>query len=185
MKINALLKCVFDKTPGIVCDLVKTRRGFKEFSSVFPFSAWLLPKSQWFNQQQAKLASVGRLWSYAGLVVWFRAMWTIECRKEPFILMFIPFICVTLACPICFIFKGFFSRLRAGACCVSFCVCCTCCVKLQYSKGNRESILFWQQDWLGHYSSLPLCLSALRSFYLLHNQILSLTSTTDILTTEP
>lgn len=97
------------------------RRGFKEFSSVFPFGAWLLPKSQWFNQQQAKLASVGRLWSYAGLVVWFRAMWTMECRKEPFILTLIPFICVTQACPICF-FKG---KLKAGACCVSFCVCCT------------------------------------------------------------
>lgn len=28
------------------------------------------------------MASVGRLWSYAGLVVWFKAMWTTECKKR-------------------------------------------------------------------------------------------------------
>lgn len=85
------------------CNLAKAkRRGFRKFSSVFPVCAQLLlPKSQWFNQQQAKLASVGRLWSYAGLVVWFRAVWTTVYRTEPFILMDIPFICVTHACPIC------------------------------------------------------------------------------------
>lgn len=66
----------------------------------------------------------------------------------------------------------------AAACCVSFCIGRTCCLKLQWTERNRDSILFWQQDWFGHCSSLHLSLSALRSFLLVHNQILSLSSTT-------
>lgn len=155
MKIKTELKYILNATPGPVCDLV-------QFSSVFPFCAWLLPKSQWFNQQQAKLASVGRLWSHAGLVVWFRAMWTMECKKEPFILMCIPFICVTHAYPICVLRQEW---TYAGACCASFCICCTCYVKLQWRQKNRESILFWQHDWSGHCFYLPRCVSALRHFY--------------------
>lgn len=59
-----------------------------------------LAESQWFNQQQAQLASVGRPWSDAGPVVCFRTVRPLESEKEPFILMCILFSCVRHACTI-------------------------------------------------------------------------------------
>lgn len=67
-----------------------------------------------FNQQQAKLASAGMLQS---LWFWFRAMWPAQSSEEPFILMCIPFICVTLASAICIFEKG--KRACSGVCSVS------------------------------------------------------------------
>lgn len=73
-----------------------------------------------FNQHQAKLASVGRLWAYTALVVCFRTTWTtVKHRKEPFILMHIPFTCVIHACPLC-IFEGRVNLQYLGASCISF-----------------------------------------------------------------
>lgn len=166
MKIETLLKCALSATPALVYDL--------EFSSVFPFCAWLLPNSQWFNQQQAKLASVGRLWSYAGLVVWFKAMWTMECKKEPFILTCIPFICVTHACPIC-VFETRVN-LRWGLLCLfSYLFYSLCQTTIEIVEQGVYSVLTTWLIWsLPLSPSFPLCTKASS---LVHNQILSLSST--------
>lgn len=125
--------------PGLVCDLVKVRE--QNFKSFLHFFHLLNDSCQSHNGLISSMPS-WRQWAgfgYAGLVVWFRAMWTVECRRELFILTLIPFKCVTHACSMCCFFQR---RLKAGACCVSCCICCTCCVKLQCDRGNRESALF-------------------------------------------
>lgn len=104
---------------------------------------------------------MGRLWSYAGLVVWLRAMRTMENRKEPFILTRILFICVTHACPIC-VFKG-----RVNVQCLL--------LRLHFPffnillqtevKTGQWAVLTTTQ--IGHSSSLPLPFIALRPIYFL------------------
>lgn len=168
--------------------LVKTtEENFKSFSSVFPFCVQLLPKSQWFNQQQAKLASVGRLWSCAGLVVWFRAMWTMECRKEPFILTHIPFICVTHACPIS-VFWGKSEHKLGPA--VSFSILPSAFAVLAASnyngvRGTGSLLCYDNNTDLVTALSPSFCICT-EAFSFAHNQILSLTSTAVLfsLTTE-
>lgn len=120
-----------------------------------------MPKPQWFNQQQAKLASVGRLWSYAGLVVWFKAMWTLVYRTEPFILTCIPFICVTHACPICIFEENSEPSLHWCCCCESLYLdTCICCIVFQTSMKRKEqghcSVLITTLIWLLLLSVSPL-----------------------------
>lgn len=94
-----------------------------------------------FNQQQAKLASVGMLQS---LWFGFRAMWTIQSSKEPFILMCIPFICVTLASAICIFVKG--ERACSG-------VCSVCLSSAAFASRPQ-----WRQEEQGVYSVWITCL---------------------------
>lgn len=166
MKIKTWLKCILYATPGLVCALI-------QFSSVFPFCARLLPKSQWFNQQQAKLASVGRLWSHAGLVVWFRAMWTMECKKEPFILMCIPFICVIHACPIC-VFEARVNLRWGLQRLFLYLLYLLRQTTMETEEQGVYSVLTTWLIWTVLLSpSFPLCTEA---FLLVHNQISWLTS---------
>ena len=155
MKTRTKLKCALNTTPALVFDT--------DFSSVFPFCAWLLPKSQWFNQQQAKLASVGRLWSYAGIVVWFRAMWTQVQKRTCYFDVHSFYMRHTCTSYLHFL-RGEWAY--AGACYVSWCICFTSCVKLQWRERNRESILLWQHDWFGTAPLSFFSISALRPFYL-------------------
>lgn len=105
------------------------------------------------------MASVGRLWSYAGLVVWFRAMWTMECRKEPFILTCIPFICVTHTCFIC-AFEGRMNLCWGLLCLFLYLLCLLC-----QTRGTGSLFCFDNMTDLVT-APLPLSLSALRPFYL-------------------
>lgn len=83
--------------------------GFECFFFTFPFCAWLSTESQWFNQQQAQLASVGKTWFDAGSAVWLRIVRPLESKKKPFILMCILFSCVRQAYTI-WIFEGMLSQ---------------------------------------------------------------------------
>lgn len=143
------------------------------FSSVFPFCTWLLPKSQWFNQQQAKLASVGRLWSYAGIVVWLRAMWTQVQKRTRYFDVHSFYMRHTCTSYLRFL-RGEWAY--AGACCVSCCICFTSCVKLQWRE--EQGVYSVVTTWLIWYCS-PLLLFHLctETFLFGRNQILSLTST--------
>lgn len=102
------------------------------------------------------------------IVVWLRAMWTMECQKEPFILTCIPFTCVTDACPICLLEGRVNPKLApTGSLWV--------CVVLAVSNDNGERLtgsLFCFDNTTGLVSAgLSISLSALRPFYFIHNQI--------------
>lgn len=87
-------------------------------------------------------------------------MWTVECRKEPFILTLIPFICVTHACPIC-CFWG--ETEGCGLLCL-FLLYLLCQTTMRQSEQGVYSVLtrlIWSM-----LLSLPLSLATLRSFYL-------------------
>lgn len=168
--------CTLKESPHLFCYLIKaTLEHCMSSLSFFPFHARVLPKSQWFNQRQAKLASVGRLWSYAGLVVWVRAMWIMEWRKEPYILMHIPFICVIHACPI-WMFEGR-ANLRYGRLSLEVSCLLYLLYLLHYNRARGTGSLFSLTTRL-IWSLLPspsflLCTEA---FLFAHNQIVSLTS---------
>lgn len=167
--MKAELKCAFSATLGLICDLVKARE--EDFFSVFPFGVWLLPKSQWFNQQPAKLASVGRLWSYTGLVVWFRTMWTWRAEKNH---LFWPSFLLYASCK--HVLSAFEGGLKAGGLlCLFLCLLYMLC----------QTTMCWEEQSLCCFDNmtdlvtavlsppLPLCTDV---FLFTHNQILSLTS---------
>lgn len=105
---------------------------------------------------------MGRLWSYAGLVVWLKTMRTMESRKEPFILTCILFICVTHACPIC-VFEG-----RVNFHCLLLCLhfpFFNLLLQTEVKRGEQWDVLTTRQ--IGQSFFLPLPFIALRPFYLL------------------
>lgn len=87
---------------------------------------------------------------------WSRAMWTIPSSEEPFILMCIPFICVTLASAICIFEKG--KPACSGVCSVSL---------SSVAFASRPQC---RQQEQGVYSVLITCLigSVLSSYFMAH-----------------
>lgn len=150
-------------------DAHKKIKPYSKWKSVQPLVLFLILKSdfiQFFHfvhdscqshNSLIKSRPSWRQWASFGLVqaLWFgfRAMWTIESRKEPFILMCIPFICVTLASTIC-IFKERVS-LQWSLLCLAF-VAFICHQTTMKIKGQRV------------YSVLITCLigSLLLSYFL-------------------